>query len=394
MNRTVTVVEAPPAGSFGITFKTDPYTVGFVVPGEENKDTVYALVEEDAARLRSYFAEREQRVVMAGVEAVLDLFTPIAEYLKGLPKEVPWLVPGFLYFGGVSMLAGIWKGGKSQYAASLITARARGKPFLGRELPEGPVFLLTEEGGISLAEKYENAEGFELVDARAMAFAEVSLADVLKALEARIKARNERNAFVVVDTLSVLSGVEDENSSVEVTAAIRLLMNFAQVTGAAVLVIDHTVKTATNLNHGRSIRGSGAKPATLDVYGVLDYGPTATQRSLKTEGRVRGSRNDWLLDFDVETQVYSLLSDEAVDATQFDKWSSGFPMAGDGMSIADLMNLWECSRNTVKTRIASMLDAAPTRARREWRQVGRTHKWLYWSVLPRIDQSGVFEQGI
>jgi hypothetical protein len=320
---------------------------------------------------RRLFAE-EQRERSPGER----LFKRIGEYLRDIPREVPWLWRPLVYFGGVSMLAGIWKGGKSELAAGLIRARLDRVPFLGAELPPGPTFLITEEGGISMAEKYDGYDGFEVVDRRDMEFEEQTLDDVLESIR---EEATDAQALVVIDTFVVMSDVEEENSATEVTKAIRKVMNWAQRTRAAVLIIDHTGKQTSGLNHGRSIRGSGAKPATLDIYGVLDYGPTQTQRTLATEGRVKDAREKLRLDFDPAARAYTLLTGDT-DETKYDKWSAGIPMTGDGMDLAELGALWRLSPNPTKERVDELVKAG--RMRSEFEKVGRTRKWLHWAVLP------------
>jgi hypothetical protein len=307
------------------------------------------------------------------------LFKHIGDYLRDIPREVPWLWRPMAYFGGVSMLAGIWKGGKSELAAGLIRARLDGVPFLGQDLPPGPTYLITEEGGISMAEKYDGYDGFEVVDRRDMEFEGQTLDDVLESIR---DEATDAHALVVIDTFVVMSEVEEENSSTEITKAIRKVMNFAQATRAAVLIIDHTGKQTSGLNHGRSIRGSGAKPATLDIYGVLDYGPTATQRILATEGRVKDAREKLRIDFDPGARAYTLLVGDS-DETKWDRLTAGIPVSGDGWSESKLASFWRVSRPTVTKQVDELVRAG--RMRREWGKVGNADAWLHWAVLPVID---------
>lgn len=375
---------ALPVPALAMGLRTDPPITVYVpvvrdnAPEEEQHlpNVYYVEHRDEVSIVEAYVMERAQRHSTRG--AVERLFKSIGEYLQGVPRDVPWLLHPFIYFGGVTMLAGIWKGGKSEYAAGIVRSRVEGKPFLGQDLPNGPTFLVTEEGGISMAEKYDDVDGFEVLDARDMAFADANLWDVLHSIEAEVTGQR---AFVIIDTFITLTAVEEENDSAEVTAAIRRLMNFAQKTGAAVLIIDHTGKQTSGLNHGKAIRGSGAKPATLDIYGVLDYGPTQTQRTLAIEGRVREANGASLrVDFDPDTQEYRLITDEAASHSLFDKWSVGIPFSGEGFTIQTLAALWDCARGTALKRTEEMRAAG--RMRRAFgKGSGNSDAWRYWATL-------------
>ena len=367
------IVGPAPEGAMPMAMRTEPAVTAYLV-----RDGIYVATEEEAELVRARQRAATERLAQPRLPGG-RLFKPITEYLNGVQRTPPWLYRPFLYFGGVSMLAGIWKGGKSELAAGIVRARVAGQPFLGQELPPGPVYVITEEGGISLAEKYDDVSGFELVDSRAMAFADQTLDDVLASIVDEV---TDVNALVIIDTFVVLSGIEEENNSVEVTKAIRKVMNFAQATEAAVLIIDHTGKQTSGLNHGKSIRGSGAKPATLDIYGVLDYGPTQTQRTLSIEGRVKDARVKLRFDFDPDTRTHKLVGDTG-DDTKYDQWTAAIPMGGEGWSESKLATYWHMSRPSVAKRAEELVRAG--RMRREWGKVGNADAWLHWALLPRID---------
>jgi hypothetical protein len=67
---------------------------------------------------------------------------PVAELLAEPVEETPWLVEGLLPQGGLSILAGKPKAGKSTLARCVTLAVARGNPVLGRVTNAGPVVYL------------------------------------------------------------------------------------------------------------------------------------------------------------------------------------------------------------------------------------------------------------
>src|SRR4051812_1720824 len=75
-------------------------------------------------------------------------FVNVVDYLADVPEVVPWCAQPLAFFGGVTLVAGFPKAGKSTLASQLMRARETGEDFLGHPVPIGPTVLLTEEGGI------------------------------------------------------------------------------------------------------------------------------------------------------------------------------------------------------------------------------------------------------
>jgi hypothetical protein len=69
-----------------------------------------------------------------------------AEILQAADAPEPdWVVGGLIPAGGVALLAGRPKSGKSTMARALAVAVVQGRPFLGRETRRGRVLLLSLE---------------------------------------------------------------------------------------------------------------------------------------------------------------------------------------------------------------------------------------------------------
>lgn len=116
------------------------------------------LGEKDA---RDVWTRTLARLVDPADEAGFDLAAPdasliqtMAEYASDVPDSVPWVVEGLVYRGGVTLLAGPPKGGKSTLLADVQRCVLAGEPFLDTlAVASASILLLTEERGIAVTMK-------------------------------------------------------------------------------------------------------------------------------------------------------------------------------------------------------------------------------------------------
>ncbi|MHC4698282.1 MAG: AAA family ATPase, partial [Planctomycetota bacterium] len=83
----------------------------------------------------------------------------VRELLNEPPEPIRWLVDGLLPQGGLSILAGKPKAGKSTLARCVGLAVARGDPIIGRETHAGPVVYLGLEDKRSEVAEHFRAMG-------------------------------------------------------------------------------------------------------------------------------------------------------------------------------------------------------------------------------------------
>jgi hypothetical protein len=315
--------------------------------------------------------------------------TNVLDYVADIPDTVPWAAEPFAYYGGVSMLAGIWKGGKSTLMAQLALGRESGGTFLGNAVDAGPTLLLTEESGFPVKRKVRGLTQLDILDRHTVAskgnnvagkFIGATLDDIIDGITfwAMAEHRGQR-CMVIIDTLAVWGGIEDENDATETTEAIRRLKGLAATTGAAVIVIHHSRKEGGT--HGRAIRGSGAIAATVDVYAILDYvsaGPS-TSRSLVFESRVTDPI-DMTLTYDPESATYAIDTPDLV--AEYESWLAKVPTDGNGMNRQTLTNLWDVGGTTARRRIAKLLEIGRMRERFAKHPGDRVESFRYWAKPP------------
>ncbi|MGH2465416.1 MAG: bifunctional DNA primase/polymerase [Candidatus Limnocylindrales bacterium] len=306
-----------------------------------------------------------------------ELFVNVVEYNAKVPDDVPWAAYPIAYFGGVTLLAGIWKGGKSTLMAQFQRARESGEAFLGSAVPVGPTVLVTEEGGIPVKRKTSGLTELRILDRQAAVLRHLHFDDVLSALEV-FCSNDQRPAVLFLDTFAVWGDIEDENDAPEVTVAIAKLTVLAQRTGASVVLVHHVRKEGGS--HGRGIRGSGAMAATVDIFAVLDYPELVvnpTERILKIEGRVLEALN-LRLGFEPIGRRYDLLDQDEADLARIEKLVLNVADSGPGATVSNLMAIWDASRTKAKADAEWLV--AKGRMRKSLGKIGNASAWQYWSV--------------
>lgn len=273
----------------------------------------------------------KERVV---TEADASLIVNIADYLALIPETIPWIAEPYVYAGGVTLLSGPPKGGKSTLMANLQAAREiEGSEFLGAPVPLGPTLLVTEEGGVAVRWKTEGLVALDVLDRRSAAG--MSFENVLELISLWAAAQSSTSpCLVFIDTLAIWAGVEDENAASIMTQAIAPIMQLAQKTGAGVVIVHHARKGGGR--DGEAIRGSGAIYATVDLAMELsrigDEEDGLTDRRLDVSGRVV-MPHSLTLGFDPLTKHYRVV--ESVESAKIasDKALGWMPNEGDSVWV-------------------------------------------------------------
>ncbi len=299
-----------------------------------------------------------------------DLIVGIDAYRANVPTEIPWRCHLIAYSGGVTLIAGPPKAGKSTLAAQLQRCCETGEPFLGAwPVTVGPVLLVTEEGGVAVVYKTNGLHRLDILDRRAAAG--LTFAQVLDAIGAWGAARP--GGLVFVDTLAIWAGIENENDAGEATKAVASVTALAQSTELALALIHHARKSGGD--NGEAIRGSGAILATVDIAVELSrVDAHSDDRWLDIQGRVIMPQR-FLLTFDRLTQTYALGDRAESHLEEIEADLVGIPADGHGLTRNDLNGLWH---KDPRKRAEQLLNVGRLRA--EWVHEGRGWGWRYWSV--------------
>ncbi len=301
-----------------------------------------------------------------------DLIASIAEYTAAVPKVIPWIWHGCAYGGGVTLVTAPPKCGKSTLLAGLQRSRETGEPYCGWPVASGPALLVTEEGGIAVVHKTDGLRALDVLDRRTAIEHGLNFEQVLDVIGRWCDAHAA--GLVIIDTLAIWAGIEDENDASAMTAALAQVAALAQRTGAAVVVVHHARKGGGA--HGEAIRGSSAALATTDISLELAYADERypNERLLSIQGRVV-LHERFRLAFDALTQTYSQVDTSERARTEIDEDLDRVPFDGEGLTRDDLRNLWGKDPRRLIERYTRA-----GRLRAETVQDGRTRVLRYWQL--------------
>jgi hypothetical protein len=170
-----------------------------------------------------------------------------------------WIVAGRLPAGGLGLLAGKPKAGKSTAARCLALAVARGALWLEFPTTAGPVIYLALEEKRREVREHFRALGATAADPIAILCASAPL-DALARL--RHETERRRPVLIIIDPLFRFVRVDDGNDYATMTAALEPLLTLARETGACVLLVHHLGKGERS--DGDNVLGSTAIFAAVD----------------------------------------------------------------------------------------------------------------------------------
>ena len=353
------------------------------------------LFDEAFPGLAVRLAEKEHERDLIG--ALFERMSDLAENWKD--RTIPWVVPDMVFYGGVTMVSGSPKSGKSTLVADLVRAREQRDEWLGRRVAGGTTILATEEGGFPVVSRWK-ASGDLIVMQHHVAAAHYrldvpeplpgvtpeSFVDWVERQLTEAIEDSEGKVLVIIDTLAVWSGIDDENDSMETTKAVIRWTNLASRTGAAIILVHHSRKGGGQ--YGESIRGSTAILATVAMSMELSHiSPDSDDRRLDVRGRLTfGERVR--LSFDRDTGRYSIATEAEAseDRSELRGWLKELEPAvytSSGVTATEAASMWGKVRNSAIARLGAM-EAAGLLRKGEPRMVSHnlTATWQATAILP------------
>ena len=210
----------------------------------------------------------------------------LKEYLEMEDEALMWVVDGLIAEGGLALLSGRPKVGKTTLARHLALAAARGRSWLGRDIdPYGvPVLCLLLED-IPAGDRAEYRKLGSMADDPQVfvatdrhAFRENQI-ETLRAKIAGVQAR-----LCIIDPLISFLPMPDTDAYAKVYAAMEPLRNLARDTGCAILCCHHHRKSNTG-EHGVRSMGSTAFTAVVDITIDLNWDGPGSPRTVTSEQR-------------------------------------------------------------------------------------------------------------
>jgi putative DNA primase/helicase len=219
--------------------------------------------------------------------------TSLADLLAEPDDALEWLVEDRIPGGGLVLLAGKPKAGKSTLARSLAFCVAAGEPWLGHHVVCGPVWYLALEDKRSEVRGHFRRMGATGSEPIWMLVGEAPQ-NCLALLEER--AKDEKPVLIIVDTLQRLIQAKDMSDYAEVTTKFSPLLKLCRETGAACVVLHHANKYGEGLD---CILGSTALSGSVDNIFIMGRGEH--ERTLQSIQRVGPDLDSTVVALDEET---------------------------------------------------------------------------------------------
>jgi RecA-family ATPase len=201
-----------------------------------------------------------------------------------------WLVADLIQESTICMLAGPGGLGKSFLALGIARAMASGGPFFGKAVQQGKTLYVVAEGAAAFGDRvkaWNEAHPVLTVPADAIAYVEqgVNLKDAASVQTLADMVREGAYSLVILDTLSQLAYLDNENNNAEVALTFRAIKSIRDAReGTTVLVLDHTPV------NGGKVRGATSKRDNSDT--VIMAIPTGDTFSLSTMNEDGGKQKD------------------------------------------------------------------------------------------------------
>ncbi len=187
----------------------------------------------------------------------------IGDLLSEPEVPVPYIVPGYLARGSLSLLAGPPKLGKSTLAYDWVVAVATGGPCFGEQVDHAKVLVLAlEEHRRDVTARLRQYSEKDLAGSIKIVTGPLPFHDVMNRALASYIAQ-ENIGLVVVDTMPTWWQLQDENDAAEVIRKGYPLLNLVRASHAAWLCIAHSRKSGGE--QGQEIRGSSALVGLVDI---------------------------------------------------------------------------------------------------------------------------------
>lgn len=220
--------------------------------------------------------------------------TRLSDFMAEPEDARPWVWSRRIRRGGLAVLAGKPKAGKSTAARDLALAVARGESWLGCDTTAGAVWYLALEEHPDDVRAHFRRMGAVDEDIFVCWGNEPDLL-------ARLKAQVAVSAptLIIVDTMQRLIRVRDANDYSQVTTGLQPLLNLARESGAAILLLHHCRKGEALNDPQDSVLGSTAIAGSVDT--TLFLARTEKFRVMSSRQRTGGDMEETVLTIDETT---------------------------------------------------------------------------------------------
>jgi archaellum biogenesis ATPase FlaH len=221
-------------------------------------------------------------------------------------KAPEWWLDGLLQESTVAILAGEAGIGKSFLMLDIGCRIATGLDFHGRKVKKGRVLYVVAEGAASFGKRVTAWQQYykTLVPETEIGFVEsgVNLSDPESMVNLVKVLKREEPDVIILDTLSQLSSVENENDAAQLASVLTTARSLRELKpGSTILIVHHVNKS----DKGK-VRGSSAIRGNADTVIVARPSEAGGSFSLSTEITDDGKQKDGVAERFVGFQLLSM----------------------------------------------------------------------------------------
>jgi hypothetical protein len=293
---------------------------------------------------------------------------PVPISQLGPSRPPTWIWSGIIAAGYITLLTALWKSGKSTLLAHLLRDFRRGTGLVDTLVPL-KTLVISEEAPEIWCGRRDDLDLTDDVHIHCRPFAGrpswTGWGTFIESIRALV--RKLGFGLVVIDTLSSMWPVGDENDAAQVTDALLPLHSIAE-SGVAIVLMHHPRKSGGE--EGQASRGSGALPGFVDCIAEmrrfipsdihnprrlvtclsrLGNGPVEIVLELSEDGYIKIGDRSAMKAADRATMIASILPSEGAGTTLAELqevWPNG-PAPGGRSLAEDLapgtkIGKWEC----------------------------------------------------
>lgn len=227
-------------------------------------------------------------------------FMPISDIVNST-KKIDWLVGGLLTTGGISVMSGEAKSGKSTLVRQLAKSVARGETFLKRKVKQGSVLILALEEQAEVLNEQFRALGVSKKDNIMVHVGRIKGEKAIDDLYAA--CLDFKPNLIIIDTLMLFCQTQNVNDYSEMNKKLEDLRDVARKSGSHIICIHHKNKSKDNYGTG-SILGSAAIHGAVDC--AIMFNRNGYKRSIQTSQRAGTPFENEELKYIDGTQTYCL----------------------------------------------------------------------------------------
>ena len=309
---------------------------------------------------------------------------PLSEL--GPDEPIAWVWQNFVARGHTTLFTGLWKAGKSTMIAHLLRDLASGAG-LAQGVPPCEVLVISEESRSIWRRRRDELGIGDHVRVVIRPFLSKVSPQQWERLVAWIadQVREEGFGLVVIDTISGVWPVLNENDAVEVTSALMPVHRITDA-GAGLLLVHHPRKG--DAKEAQASRGSGALSGFVDtIVELRRYAPddgTDHRRTLTVYSRIGESGIDTVLELGDEGYAVLGSGADVRGGDRSEQISGLLPIGGPGITVEELHERYPAPAPGVRT-LRGDLKAGIEKQR--WVRVGtgtRNDAYQYYRV-PELD---------